>query len=388
MAHARPEPGQFYTLETPFGPRSYSVSRIDGEEVELAVKVIPGGRGSRWMSQRRVGQTLSLLGPFGNFVIADDSEADSVHVLVAGGIGITPCLAMARDLVRRAGRLRLILVTTNSSAGSSPLRADLLHLFAQRPAGALWIEHFTQTAPMGELIAGRVPARCSGQGRLTPETLRDALNESVSQSFAGLPVDRLWKSAHFYTCGPAGLMDTVRQMALQADVAPERVLDERFERPAATLAVPSEAAWLELASNQQRYRIRVPAGLTLFEAISAGGLEAGHGCLSGACGRCEWTLVAGAALSLGSAPPQRIEPGSRLRICLAVPASATVGISDPLEALRARPSEWEPRRLAARAAAWFLALALPLLLFSCWDNTRPKPVPDPTAIPRPPGDAP
>jgi dihydroorotate dehydrogenase electron transfer subunit len=100
----RANPGQFVHVRPGLGwdpllRRPYSFCRIDrrGGELELIVK--PLGPGGQWIAERRVGDTLDLLGPLGTaFVVRRETRN---LLLVAGGTGIAPMRVIAEQEATR-----------------------------------------------------------------------------------------------------------------------------------------------------------------------------------------------------------------------------------------------------------------------------------------------
>ncbi len=93
-------PGQFiqvYCSEggsfDPLLPRPFSLFRIEKERgyLELVFRVV--GRGTSWLSKRRIGSSLKLLGPLGRG-FTDPREFSRV-LLFAGGIGMPPLFSVA-----------------------------------------------------------------------------------------------------------------------------------------------------------------------------------------------------------------------------------------------------------------------------------------------------
>lgn len=94
----RPEPGQFITVrvdETNERYRSYSVSipSMDPSMVKIAVRLDRNGWGTPRLFNMREGESVRLEGPMGDFTIGG-RECD--RIFIAGGIGITPFLSLAR----------------------------------------------------------------------------------------------------------------------------------------------------------------------------------------------------------------------------------------------------------------------------------------------------
>ena len=87
----------------------------------------------------RVGQALSISAPRNLFAL----RAGSHHVLVAGGIGITPLLAMARRLEQLGRKWELYYAARSSSEtmpetiAATPLRQQIVRALQPRGAGSI-----------------------------------------------------------------------------------------------------------------------------------------------------------------------------------------------------------------------------------------------------------
>lgn len=105
-----PAPGQFCHIVCGDGHllrRPISLCGSDGEVARMVYAV--RGDGTRWLSTRRVGQRLDLLGPLGRGFTLDDRPT----LLVGGGIGVPP-MAFCAD--RLEGRSHAILGFRNAEA--------------------------------------------------------------------------------------------------------------------------------------------------------------------------------------------------------------------------------------------------------------------------------
>jgi len=71
------------------------------------------GRGTEWLAQRKQGDSLDLFGPLGNgFDIAPSSKN---LLLVAGGIGIAPLIALAESAVATGSSVTLLMGDKNKA---------------------------------------------------------------------------------------------------------------------------------------------------------------------------------------------------------------------------------------------------------------------------------
>ena len=100
-------PGQFvmiYCGEDTLLRRPISVHRVDGDSLALLVATV--GKGTRWLSGRKKGETIDVFGPLGNgFTIYPETEN---LLLVGGGIGIAPLVFLADTALAEGKKVTLI----------------------------------------------------------------------------------------------------------------------------------------------------------------------------------------------------------------------------------------------------------------------------------------
>ncbi|MFJ4839656.1 PDR/VanB family oxidoreductase [Streptomyces sp. NPDC088746] len=203
----------------------------------------PASRGgSRFVhTQLRPGQEITVSEPRNHFVLED---VDS-YVFVAGGIGITPLLAMAREAARRGARWRMVY------GGRS--RASMA---------------FT-----GELDA------LGGDVTLVPQDEHGHID--LDSALAGLPEGTL-----VYSCGPEPLLAAVEQRC-----PADRLRLERFAAPTVERTGDDEA--FEVECRTSGTTLTVGAGTSVLEAAESAGLTVNNSCRDGICGSCETRVLEG-----------------------------------------------------------------------------------------------
>jgi 3-ketosteroid 9alpha-monooxygenase subunit B len=96
-------PGMFISVAIPLEaetlarPYSIATSPEEGEPFELCLNRVPGGAGSGWLCDRRIGDTINFVGPFGAFTLDRAPEAETVFV--AEGTGIAAIRPMLKRLM-------------------------------------------------------------------------------------------------------------------------------------------------------------------------------------------------------------------------------------------------------------------------------------------------
>lgn len=242
------EAGAHVDVHLPGGlVRSYSLCgdpTRTTESYEIAVKREDAGRGgSRALHQSvREGDTLRIGLPRNQFRLAPDA---SHHLLLAGGIGVTPLVSMAHAL---------------HALGAS----FTLAVFA-RSARHLALKNVLEQAPWHESFQAHFDD--------TPSPTNAAA--LVAQAPAG---------AHVYFCGPEGFMTHVRQSC--EGWPAERVHFEYFSAPAQPQTAPTQTAGFEVLLARRQQRLHVAPGKSIAHVLQGAGVAVDTVCEQGICGSC------------------------------------------------------------------------------------------------------
>ena len=266
------EPGSHLTLHLPDGlQRQYSLA---GDWRERRRYVLGVGRagdsrgGSAYVhGSLRTGDELACSLPANNFQLVDAPR----YLFIAGGIGITPILAMIR-----------------------------------------WCE--AQGKPWQLIYAARSRVRMGFYEELGAYGTRVRFH-CDDESGGPLPVapvmTEVSPGTHVYCCGPAPLMEAVRDHG--AHLPPEALHFEWFSAPAAAeAAAPAEGFWIDLARSGAS--LHVPPDQSILEVLETNGHEVPFSCREGLCGTCETTVCGGEPEHLDYVYPPTERP--RLRTML------------------------------------------------------------------------
>ncbi|MGE8115573.1 MULTISPECIES: pyridoxamine 5'-phosphate oxidase family protein [Pseudomonas] len=309
-------PGQHIPVRIPLvgdAPliRTYSLSCAPSDGY-LRISVKAQGPASRFLHERvRAGDSLEVRLPMGSFTL--DSVSDRPVVLIGAGVGITPLIAMLRELLANGQARRIHLFHGARSLSDLPFQQELAEL-RQRAGPGLSV-HRSLSQPEAEAVQGR---DFEHVGRL-----------GIEQVKAALALD----DYDFYLCGPASFTQDVYERLRGVHVPDARIHAEAFgpstlrrhgddQRP--TLQQPpaaSEPVPVYFASSAKEARWAPGAG-TLLELAEARGLSPEFSCRGGSCGTCKTKVVSG-QVHYPNPPAEMPEDGTAL-ICCAVPAQALV----------------------------------------------------------------
>jgi len=229
--------------------RQYSLSNDPAETHRYVLGVLREAQsrgGSRAVHELAPGQTLQVSMPKNHFPLAAQARRS---LLIAGGIGITPILAMARQLASEGAAFEFHYAA--SSAERMAFRADI------------------EASDWAEAAQFHV-----GHERLDVKQLLAAQTGDV----------------HVYVCGPKRLIDAVTDAAQGLGWATERVHREFFAGVDAAPTGQDRAFEIELRSGQI---ITVPADRSAAHALIAAGVPLLTSCEQGVCGTCLTRVIAG-----------------------------------------------------------------------------------------------
>jgi ferredoxin-NADP reductase/predicted pyridoxine 5'-phosphate oxidase superfamily flavin-nucleotide-binding protein len=309
------EAGQFLPIRvSPPGAkkplmRTYTLSDApNGRGYRLSVK--REGAASQLLHGLLQGDVIEAVAPRGDFTF--DHAGRRPVVMIAGGIGVTPLLAMLNDLLVNEGRTRhhnrIFFIQGVRDGGAHPFRE---HLRAKAAKHTNFTYHARYSAPRPDDVLGEAH---DSEGRIDKALLQ-----------ALLPLD----DYDFYLCGPSGFMqslyDTVRDMGVPdarirfESFGPASVYRRRDAKAAtsATLALGAEEA-VEVVFSRSGKRARwTPADGTLLELAEAQGLEPAYSCRNGVCGTCAVKIVSG-VVDYREPPVAEVREGEAL-ICCSTP---------------------------------------------------------------------
>jgi ferredoxin-NADP reductase len=186
--------------------RSYSIaSAADDSRVELTVERLDDGEVSPYLTDElRPGDEIELRGPVGGYFVWDP-RADGRVLLVAGGSGVVPLMAMARERAREGSSLSTRLLYSARMWDDLIYRAELEQLAAR---GDGFDVAFTLTREQ--------PPGWRGYDRRVD---RELLGEVAP------PVGEL---AVAYVCGPTPFVEAVATALVELGHDPARIKTERF----------------------------------------------------------------------------------------------------------------------------------------------------------------
>jgi ferredoxin-NADP reductase len=313
MIPGAPQPAlRTYTLSATPNPEYYRLSIRRGDENSLVSRFLH--------ANGKPGLRIEAMTPRGKFMLTPESERPVV--LVSGGVGITPMIAMANHIVeegRKTGKFRPFWFIHGANNGRvHAFGKHIRELAGQHPAIKV---HIRYSQPDG---ADRLGITHDGEGHVTIDVVKQLL-----------PLN----DYDFYLCGPPPFMQSLYDGLTRIGVRRERIHYESFGSGTALKPEikPEVQARIGQASGGSVPIRFAKSGVTaewsrdkgsLLELAEAAGLAPVFGCRSGICGTCATRISSGAVEYVEEPLVPRSE--GQVLLCCSVPAAAvTHGGANP-----------------------------------------------------------
>lgn len=224
-------------------PYSLMSDPSDTKGYSISVRRDDFGRGGSLYMHNHVEPGMEMTISYPVNLFAEDARAKK-HLLIAGGIGITPFIAHMAQMDQANARFELhyaVQSRTLGQFGEELVRSydNRVHLYYDDEGIFIDLPKLLRSQPLG---------------------------------------------THVYVCGPKGMINAVHEIAAQAGWPKGAVHSEEFLAP--PVGEPFE---VELARSGKT--ITVGAIQSLLEAMEANGVDAPYLCRGGACGQCECDVI-------------------------------------------------------------------------------------------------
>jgi ferredoxin-NADP reductase len=225
-------------------PYSLMSSPVDTSSYEIGVLKVDESRGgSHFMHDNvKVGTEFEISEPLNLFPPAKRARK---HILLAGGIGITPFMAMMSEL-------------------------DALGMDFELHYGVRSLEDGAFCKLLETRYGSRIHLYFQDKGQLVP----------LAQVLSNQPL-----GSHVYVCGPKPMIDWALRTATLAGWPAENIHSEQFTAP------PVGKPFIVKLTRSAR-QITVGGHQSILEALEQNGIDAQYLCRGGACGQCETSVGA------------------------------------------------------------------------------------------------
>lgn len=305
--------------------RSYSICAAPRRgEIKVGIKKDSGGLFSTWANESlTAGEQIEVMSPQGTFVSKADllRHGDAQHlVAIAAGSGVTPVMAITRQVLEGDPEATVDLVYANRSSSDVMFVEELADLKDRYPARIAVHHVLSREQRISPLLSGRLD-----QEKLT------ALLDHVL---------RTEDTDEWFLCGPMDLVQMVRDLLEAKGVENERVRFELFTTgevgdPTGQHGKPvvveegAETIGIDFRLDGLHGSVESPvdAKETILNAALRARPDVPFACAGGVCGTCRAKLVSGTVdmAENFALEPEELEAGYILT-CQSRPTSESVSV--------------------------------------------------------------
>jgi len=273
--------------------RSYSFTDVPQADgcISLTVKRIEGGTLSNHLCEAiRVGDVLELGKAFDGMTLAASSpgKPEGKFLFLAAGSGITPLMSLTRALAAAGMPADVTLIYWARTRAELCFARELQEL-------SVWLPRFRV-----HFLLTRETDREAGEddGRVSHALLQERAPDLSER--------------HVYTCGPAGFVDAVRELA---STQARSFHAEAFTVPVFDAAANHATGTVRVKLAVSGRTLEIPAGQSLLTALESQGVSPAYGCRIGICNTCACGKSAGTTQNQNTGE-YSAEPTAALRLCI------------------------------------------------------------------------
>lgn len=282
--------GQFLTLITNIDGteirRSYSLctSMLTDENPAVTVKRVEGGRMSNFLADSvKVGDAIKVMEPMGKFTTDLDPVKKRHIVLFGGGSGITPLLAITKEILHGEPNSIISLIYANRNIDTIIFR-EKLETIQRDFEGRFHVIHILDDAPLN----WQGPS-----GLLNPEKLKELMERIPDWGV---------ENTQYLMCGPEGMMNNIDTILTTLNIPKGNIFRESFVAGIThkkEVIVESEddskpkAHQVTIIYEGEEYKFIVEPDKTILETALSKDIDLPYSCQSGLCTACRGKCLSG-----------------------------------------------------------------------------------------------
>ena len=267
--------------------RSYSIctSPYSEKELRVAVKEVKDGRASTLMNRTwKVGDTVEVMTPMGNFSSVLSGNNKKHYVLFAGGSGITPMMSILKSVLYIEKQSNITLVYANRDEDSVIFKTEIEKIAADNADRVKVLNVYdTPKTQVSDLQ----------KGLLSVDRVK-----AIVENYGGVNADE------YFICGPGPMMENIKQALEGLQINKDKIHIEYFSAVADAVAKAEGNVVTGADVNSEvtviQYGIETTmklntAGLTILDAAIEAGVDAPFSCKGAVCCTCRAKVIEGKA---------------------------------------------------------------------------------------------
>jgi ring-1,2-phenylacetyl-CoA epoxidase subunit PaaE len=289
--------------------RAYSIcSSPESDELRIAVKAVKNGVFSQFANkQLKVGDTIEVGTPEGNFTFEPNNEKQKNYAGFVAGSGITPVLSIIKSMMVSEPKSTFVLVYGNKSPEETIFYNDLHELMLNN-VGRFFVHYvYSQSKNDGDNF-----------GRIDKSIVNMVLNTKHKEK----------EFDKFYLCGPEAMINSVSTVLKEHNVADKNIKFELFTTTTTEKVIAVDGnghTKVKMMVDGDFAEFEMSQKQTILEAALKQGIDAPYSCQGGICSSCLCRITEGSAEMKKNSILTDSEIAEGLVLsCQAVPTSSTI----------------------------------------------------------------
>ncbi len=280
--------GQYITLKLNINGeelrRSYSLCSSPYSEKELRVAVIEvnGGKASTFINRNlKVGDTIEVMTPMGNFYTSLSGGNKKNYVLFAGGSGITPMMSILKSVLYVEKGSTVTLIYANRNEESTIFKTEIDNIAFQNNNLKVVYIFDTPKQKLNDLQTGIITIEKT---------------TALIENFGGLNADE------YFICGPTPMMENVKLGLQKLKIIDSKIKIEYFN---AVIEAVDKADLKAATAANVKAKVKViqygietdfvleTSSISILDASIEAGVDAPFSCKGAVCCTCRAKVLEG-----------------------------------------------------------------------------------------------
>jgi ferredoxin-NADP reductase/sterol desaturase/sphingolipid hydroxylase (fatty acid hydroxylase superfamily) len=254
--------------------RTFSISSIPNKDnfLTLTIKKIKAGKVTNYLAENlKVGDTLEVTAPSGQFYLNAEPANQKYYVMIAGGSGITPIYSMMGTILKFEPKSKITLLYANRNSTSIIFKEKIEQ----------WKNEFPTQLEVKYFLSEEENPKNAIKGYITRISLEEVLKQHGKSKL------------EFYLCGPEIMTNILMADLAYLGVAKDKIHRELFLITAQTQESASQKAQVSAKVFGKMHQFETQEGKTILQSGLDQNIPLPFSCQSGLCGMCKMKCTEG-----------------------------------------------------------------------------------------------
>ena len=291
--------------------RTFSISSVPnaGNSLTLTIKKIKDGKVTNYLADSlRVGDTLEVTAPSGQFFINPEPAHQKHYVMIAGGSGITPIYSMIGAILKFEPKSKITLLYANRNLNSIIFKEKLEQ----------WTTEFSTQLEVKHFLSEEENPKKAIKGYITRISLEEMLKQYGKSKL------------DFYLCGPEIMTNKLLDDLASLGVAKDKIHRELFLITTQTQESASQKAQVSAKVLSKTYQFETQDGKTILQSGIEQNVPLPFSCQNGLCGICKMKCIQGRVImKINQVLTEQDLKDGYILTCQSLPQTPTIFIKNP-----------------------------------------------------------